>query len=259
MLRLFVCLTLAGLLCCSNQEPASVLIFGAASTVNALEEIAGDYYQQTGVVVRTSFAASSTLARQIDAGAAADLFLSANGAWMTFLSEKNLIQVDSQINLLGNQLVLAARADLEIPPEQDSQQVRNLIGHSSLAMGDPEHVPAGQYALQSLDYLGWSSLLTGMQIHAADVRKAVQMADLGEVDLVIAYESDIVGTGLKVIFHFPPESHQPISYPLARTKTPSATADAFYQYLQSEKAGEVFRRHGFSTLEIPAKKERAGE
>jgi len=230
----------------SPAKAADILVFAAASTTTALDEISTAYAQKTGVKVTTSFAGSSKLAKQIYAGAPADLFLSANIQWMDYLEENNAIEPQTRSDLLGNNLVL-------VQPKDDSKLItlKSLtasLKDNRLALGDPAHVPAGIYAKQALKNLKlWSSV--EQRIAAMpNVRTALAMVDRGEVAAGIVYATDAeASSNVRISLRFPQGSHQLIRYPVAVVKgRASEQALAFLQYLKSPEAVKLFTKHGFS-------------
>ncbi len=230
-------------------SPQKVTVFAAASTKESLSEIAAAFERQTGAKVLLNFAASSTLARQIEAGAAADVFLSADQEWMDYLAAKSLIRKDGRVDLLGNDLVLvAARSGT---PAVRMEKGFDLAGsfQGRLSLGDPAHVPAGKYARESLEFFGWWDAMKDRLAPCADVRSALRLVETGETPLGIVYATDAAAsTGVAVVAAFPPGSHKPIVYPAALASTASAAGERFLRYLQGEVAREIFRRHGFAFL-----------
>lgn len=230
-----------------------VRVFAAASLTNALQDIAMQYQQAHQVDIVSSFASSSTLARQIEAGAPADLFISADQKWMDYAVAKAGIQPDTRMNLLENTLVLIApkaskQSDVTISAQTDWLK---LLDGGRLAIGDPDHVPAGIYAKESLQKLAsWTSLSSRLA-PAEDVRAALVLVERDETPLGIVYGSDAVASkGVKVVAVFPADSHQKVEYPIAIIKghdTPAVSA--FYQYLQGPEAANVFDKYGFTTPE----------
>jgi len=230
------------------DEPATITLFAAASTTNAINEIS-TLYEATGQgKIRPVFAASSTLAKQIANGAPADLFLSANAAWMDFLAAQSAIETESHRVLLSNELVLIAPADstlaLEIEP---GFALAAALGNGRLAIGDPAHVPAGIYAKAALETLGvWRDVAAKTAV-AANVRAALVLVESGAAAAGIVYASDSrVSDRVRVIGRFPPNSHPTIGYALALVAGRDDTAvQVFYDFLQGPAAAAVFARHGF--------------
>jgi molybdate transport system substrate-binding protein len=225
------------------------LVFAAASLQTALDELIPAIARDTGVRVRASYAASSALARQIDAGAPADLFLSADVEWMDYVASRGLIRPDSRGNLLGNTLVLIAPAGepvhLRIAP---GFPLAVCLGANRLAVADPESVPAGKYARAALTSLGvWNSVAAKLA-PAANVRAALQLVSRGDAPLGIVYRTDaLADRRVVVVGTFPPGSHSPIVYPAAVTSRASPDAARVLAYLRSPAANAVFSRLGFRT------------
>ncbi|TQI79533.1 molybdate transport system substrate-binding protein [Serratia fonticola] len=227
-----------------------VTVFAAASLTNALQDIATEYQKGKEVQIVSSFASSSTLARQIEQGAPADMFISADQQWMDYAIDKQQIVKDTRYTLLGNELVLiAAKAS-----EQDKIKINKqtdwakLLNGGRLSVGDPDHVPAGIYAKEALQNLGAWTTLEPQLARANNVRSAMAMVEREEAPLGIVYGSDAVASDkVKVISTFPEDSHKPVEYPMAIVKghqTPAVTA--FYEYLKTPQAAAIFERYGFT-------------
>jgi molybdate transport system substrate-binding protein len=229
---------------------ADVTVFGAASLSDALKEIAANYQKQSGKQVAVSLAASSVLARQIEASGGADVFISADLDWMDYLDNKSLIQHDTRENLLGNKLVLVAgkdvSANITIAPHFD---LLGALKGGRLAMADPDSVPAGKYGRTALISLGaWSSVVNHV-VNAENVRVALAYVARGEAPLGIVYETDAkADSNVKVVGVFPESSHQPILYPAALVKDAKPEARTFLAYLASPAARAVFEKDGFTFL-----------
>jgi molybdate transport system substrate-binding protein len=228
-----------------------LLVFAAASLQDALNEVIQVYQAQGGGEVNASYGSSSTLARQIEQGAPADLYISANPEWMDYLGERDLIREGSRADLLGNGLVLVAPLDsataVEIAPGFD---LLGALDGGLLAMGDPDHVPAGIYgraALESLDV--WQAVAPHVA-RADNVRAALALVARGEAPLGIVYRSDAVADQhIKVIGDFPEDSHPPIIYPIAIVADSAhAEVAAFFDLLKSGEAATIFERFGFTRL-----------
>jgi molybdate transport system substrate-binding protein len=240
------------------QTPAdtsqSILVFAAASTSDALKEIAAEFERQhPGVKVRTSFAASSTLAKQIEAGAAADLFLSASPEWAEYLAKKDL--VDRQRDLLGNQLVIVVPTESTLKIAGPADLLGKQI--TRLALGDPASVPAGVYARQALTKLDLWDKLKDKVVGAADVRQALQFVERGAAEAGIVYATDASASDkVRVAVTIDPTLSEPIRYPLVLLPAgaKNQAAGKFYDYLASDGAGVVFRKRGFLVL-TPANKD----
>ena len=226
-----------------------VTIFAAASTMEAVTAVARAYEASGRGTVRPVFAASSTLALQIARGAPADLFLSANTAWMDDLERRGAIEPRTRIDLLGNVLVLIAPRDspldLEIAP---GFALAAALSERRLAMGDPAHVPAGIYAKAALERLGVWSRVAGRVAFLGNVRAALTLVDRGEAAAGIVYASDArVAPRVRVVGAFPADSHPPIVFPLAVVAGRRGPAVmALYAYLRGPEARALFRTRGFT-------------
>ncbi|MGK9172345.1 molybdate ABC transporter substrate-binding protein [Yokenella regensburgei] len=232
-------------------EEGKITVFAAASLTNAMEDIAAAYKKENHVEVVSSFASSSTLARQIEAGAPADLFISADQKWMDYAVEKKSIDTATRDTLLGNSLVaVAPKASAQSNITIDSNtDWKSLLKGGRLAVGDPEHVPAGIYAKAALQKLGAWEALSPALAPAEDVRGALALVERNEAPLGIVYGSDAVASkGVKVVGTFPEESHKKVEYPMAVTAGHNTAAvSAFYDYLKGPEASAIFKRYGFTT------------
>jgi molybdate transport system substrate-binding protein len=227
-----------------------LLVFAASSLTDAMDQIGAAYTQATGQQVKLSYAASSVLARQVEAGAKADVFFSADTEWMDYLQSRGLIDKSTRKDLLGNKLVLVAPASstvsLRIAPNFG---LAAALGRGRLATGDPDSVPVGKYARMSLTSLGVWDDVADRLIRAENVRSALSFIARGEAPLGIVYETDaIVDKKVRVVDTFPANSHLPIIYPVAATSGAQPSAKAFVTFLQGEAAQAAFKRFGFSTL-----------
>ncbi|MCG8595289.1 MAG: molybdate ABC transporter substrate-binding protein [Kiloniellales bacterium] len=233
----------------ARAEPETVTVFAAASTTDAVTEIAALYAAKSGVAVRPVFAASSTLARQIVQGAPADLYLSANPRWMDHLAERELVAPGSRLDLLGNALVLIAPLDFEAEVGVAAGfDLAGLLDGRPLALADPDHVPAGIYAKAALTHLGVWPQAAGRTAYAANVRAALALVDRAEAAAGIVYATDVaIARNVRVLDHLPAGSHPPIRYPLAMIAgRQSAAAAAFHAFLQGPEAAARFRTRGFT-------------
>jgi molybdate transport system substrate-binding protein len=227
---------------------ADTLVFAAASLTNVLDAIAARYESQTGRKVILSYAASSLLAKQIEAGSPAQIFISADLDWMNYLQERDFIRGEPH-RLAGNRLVMIApsESDVRITIGKD-MNLQSALGSDRLAIGDPTSVPAGRYARAALEYCGqWSSIAKKV-IPLENVRVVLVVVGEREAPLGVVYATDAkVSAKVKVIGEFPDESHPPIAYSSALTREGrDADAAAFFAYLKSEAAAEVLRRFGFT-------------
>jgi molybdate transport system substrate-binding protein len=225
----------------------ATLVFAAASLKNALDAAVEDYSKTTGKTVTVSYAATSALAKQIQEGAPADIFFSADLDWMDKLQDKKLIEADSRVTLLGNELVLVAPQDsavsLTIAP---NFALSDALGDGKLAMAMTASVPAGKYGKAALEKLGVWDSVSPKVAESENVRAALELVSRGEAALGIVYTTDAnADKGVKVIGTFPEDSHPPILYPIALTASAKPDARAFLDYLTSVKAKPIFEAQGF--------------
>lgn len=233
---------------CATAPPTILTVYAASSLTRALDELAPVFTAQSGVRVRTSYAATSTLARQIESGAEADVFISADQIWMDYLAGRSRIVTATRSNILGNRLVLVVPSDrpvtVALTPGFD---LAGLLGRGRLATGDPAHVPAGRYARQALTALGVWSVAQPKLVPAESARAALALVERGEVPAGIVYESDaILSARVHVAGVFPAASHEPIVYAAAIVAgRERPVARQFLEFLTSPAAGAVFARHHF--------------
>jgi molybdate transport system substrate-binding protein len=234
---------------------AGIVVFAAASLKNALDAVAAKWHAESGRIATISYAASSSLAKQIENGAPADLFVSADLKWMDYLQQQQQIEPQSRVDLLGNSLVLiaprdsalATKAPVTIAPGLPLTSMLGTDGR--LAMADPGAVPAGLYGRAALTKLGiWPSV--EHRIAAAEnVRAALVLVARGEAPLGIVYKTDAaVEPGVRVVGTFPADSHPPITYPAALTVRARPGAADFAAYLRGPAAAKVFEAQGFTVL-----------
>jgi molybdate transport system substrate-binding protein len=256
MSRLFKSLGLVvGLLLCAGISHAKaqaddITVFAAASTTNALTEIARIYEAGGRGPVALSFASSSTLARQIENGAPADVFLSADTEWMNYLEEKKLLAPGSRLEILGNRIVLivptsSAVESITVSPQLD---LLELLGRDGLlSVGDPTHVPVGKYAKAALEHLGLWPRVENRIAPAKDVRAGLVLVERGESPLGIVYATDAaISDKVRVIGLFPTDSHPSIDYPAAAVNTSKSHAALdFIKFLTTPDAREIWTRYGF--------------
>lgn len=231
----------------ADAPEQELLVFAAASLTNALDEIGAAYTQQTRQSVKFSYAASSALARQLEAGARADVFVSADLEWMDYVQARNLIDRRSRRSLLGNRLVLVAPADskidLRIAP---GFALAAALGRGRLATGDPETVPAGKYARSALTSLGVWNEVADRLVRADNARSALAFIARGETPLGIVYETDArAEKRVRIVDFFPAGSHAPIVYPVAVTALARPAARQFVEFLQGAAARSAFEKYGF--------------
>ncbi|MET0290932.1 MAG: molybdate ABC transporter substrate-binding protein [Steroidobacteraceae bacterium] len=232
----------------AGAQPAPLTVFGAASLTDVLQKIGAAYTAETGGSVRFSFAASSALARQIESGAPADAFVSADQDWMDYLAERKLIAPGTRVDVVSNALVLVAPTDsrisLRIAP---GFGLAGALGPSGrLSTGDPSSVPVGKYAQAALTNLGVWSSVAGRLVPADNVRTALNFVARGEAPLGIVYATDArAEPKVKVIDTFPASTHEPITYPAAAMAKAPAEAAAFVRFLSGAKARSLFDEAGF--------------
>ena len=227
-----------------------ITVSAAASLKNALDHAAIVFQQYGGDEVSISYAASSALAKRIEAGAPADIFFSADLYWMEYLQQRNLIKRDTRRSLLGNRLVLVAPATSDIEVEiKPKFPLASLLGGGRLAVADPDGVPAGKYSKAALETFGvWPSVENSL-MRAENVRVALDRVSRLEAPLGIVYQTDAESDKrVKIVGVFPENTHPPIVYPIALTNRSNAGAGRFLAFLESSTAQKVFERYGFVML-----------
>lgn len=240
----------------SLAQSKDLVIFAAASLKNGLDEAAARWSRETGKPApRISYAGSSSLARQIEQGAPADLFISADLDWMDHLDGKGLIRKETRLNLLGNTIVLIAPQGSQVKLSLDQGvDLTGLLGAGRLAMANIDAVPAGKYGKAALEALGAWDKVKDRLAQAENVRAALLLVARGEAPLGIVYATDAAAEpGVAVLARFPAETHPPIIYPAAAIKG-SGHADAlpFLRFLSSPQAKSAFTAQGFTMLAVPA-------
>lgn len=228
---------------------AEVTIFAAASLTNAINDINAVYEKQHKEKIRTSYASSGTLAKQIEKGAKADVFISADMAWGKYLQEKGKVVEGSYKHLLGNRLVLIAPKNSPTSSvKMDKSTDFSKILTGKLCTGNTGSVPVGKYAKQSLTYLGWWDSVTPKLVETEDVRAALNFVNRGECQLGIVYQTDVaVVKNVKTVGVFPLASHTPVVYPLVLIND-NKDSRRYYQFLRSDTARAIYKKYGFSVL-----------
>ena len=235
-------------------EAANVVVFGAASLKEALDEQSRRFEAATGNKVVVSYGASNTLARQIEQGAPADIFVAADLDWMDYLDQRRLVRPGTRVNLLRNTLVLIAPAastsTLRISP---GFPLAGALGQEKLAIANPDSVPAGKYGKGALEALGVWSDVERRTARAENVRAALALVSRGEAPFGIVYATDaLADRGVRIVDTFPPRSHPPIVYPAAVVAaSTSAAATAFLDYLKSPTSRAVWEKYGFRASQEP--------
>lgn len=230
----------------------NVLVFAAASMKEALDGVAAQWQRETGKKAVISYAASSALARQIEQGAPAQIFISADLDWMDYVENKKLIKPATRTNLLGNRIVLIApkssAATIKIEPDFP---LATALGSGRMALADVNAVPAGKYGKAALEKLGAWNRVQDKVAQAENVRAALLLVSRGEAPLGIVYQTDATADpGVKIVGTFPEETHPPIVYPSALTaSTSNPDAEAFLAYMSSPKARPLFAAQGFVILD----------
>ena len=233
-----------------DTRKPELLVFAASSLSNVIGEISTSFEQQGGAHVKISFAASSVLARQIEAGGKADVFISADQEWMDYLQSRGLIQKPTRRNLVGNRLVLIAPADskveLKIAP---GFRLAAALGKGRLSTGDPDTVPVGRYARSALVSLGLWDEIQDRLVRADNVRSAMMFVARGEAPLGIVYTTDaLADPKVRIVDTFPANTHAAITYPGAATKGSRGDAIAYLNYLASPQVSETWKKFGFLEL-----------
>ena len=246
-LAIFALLALLPAPCGAKAQSPTVTVFAAASLTDALKQVADAYKARSGISITLSFGASSTLAQQINQGAAADLFMSADADWMDFLQKNGRIARGTRKNLLGNELVLVAGKDAKPAPKIAAHfDLAGALGDGKLALADPASVPAGRYGKAALTALGvWDSVLPKV-VQAENVRVALEYVARGEAPFGIVYATDAKVAPVKVVGVFPENSHAPIVYPVALTSAASPPARNFLAFLSGPQARAIFEKAGFT-------------
>lgn len=241
----------ASVLPASAQAEEKVTVFAAASLKNALDAINAEWQKESGKETTVSYAASSALAKQVEQGAPADVFISADLAWMDYLAEKKLIKDDTRANLLGNRIVLVSGKQDAAPVEiKQGFDLAGILGDGRLAMGAVDSVPAGKYGKAALEKLDAWKAVEAKVAGAESVRAALLLVSRGEAPYGIVYQTDAgADPGVKVVGTFPEDSHPPIIYPIAITaESKSPDAAAYIDFVKSAKAAELFEKQGFTVL-----------
>jgi molybdate transport system substrate-binding protein len=235
-------------------QDKTLTVFAAASMKNAVDDINAAFAKRSGIRVVASYAASSALMKQIENGAPADVFASADLDWMNYGGQKKLIKDDTRVNLLGNRLVLIAPKDSAIGNVTIAGgfDLATLAGAGRIVTGDVRSVPVGRYAKAALEKLGAWAVAEPKLAMTENVRAALTLVARGEAPLGIVYETDAkVEPNVKIVGSFPPDSHPPIVYPVALTAGAKPAAAQYLAFLRSPAAKAVFESYGFTFLIRP--------
>ena len=235
----------------ARAQGGDVVVFAAASLKNALDAVNAQWLKETGKKVTISYAASSALAKQIEQGAPAQMFISADLDWMDYVAQKNLIKPDTRSNLLGNRIVLIAPKDKAQPIEiKAGFDLAKVLGEGRLAMANVDAVPAGKYGKAALEKLGVWASVSSKVAQSENVRAALLLVSRGEAPAGIVYQTDAAADpNVTIIGTFPDNTHPPIIYPIALTASANhPDAAAFLAYVKSSKARPLFEAQGFTVL-----------
>jgi len=238
----------------ASAQDKTLTVFAAASMKNALDDVDAAYAAKTGVKISASYAASSALAKQIEQGAPADIFVSADTDWMDYAIGKKNINVPTRVDLLGNSIVLIAPKDSRIDNVTIGQgfDLSKLAGDGKIATGDVKAVPVGKYAKAALEKLGAWQAAESKFAMAESVRAALALVARGEAVLGIVYSTDAkVEPGVKIVGTFPADSHPAIIYPVAATTTAKPEAAGYLAFLKTGAAKAIFEKYGFKFLITP--------
>ncbi|MGN6569892.1 MAG: molybdate ABC transporter substrate-binding protein [Pseudolabrys sp.] len=234
----------------------SITVFAAASLKNALDDVDAAFAKANGAKVTASYEASSALAKQIEAGAPADVFISADLRWMDYVAERKLIKTDTRFNLLGNKLVLIAPKDSKLDHVAIGQgfDLAKLAGDGRIAVADVKAVPAGLYAKAALEKLGAWAAAEPKLAQAENVRATLAFVARGETPLGIVYETDAkIEPKVKIVGVFPDGSYPAVTYPVAATaNTSKAPVTQYLGFLRTKQARDIFEKYGFNVLVTPA-------
>jgi molybdate transport system substrate-binding protein len=255
--RLFAILSLFAAFAGAPQPLAAqeiLTVFAAASLKNALDDTDTAFSKLAGIKVVASYAASAALAKQIEQGAPADVFISADLKWMDYLSERKLIKPDTRMNLLGNKLVLIAPKDSKIDKVEIGKDfdIAKVAADGRIAVADVKAVPAGLYAKAALESLGaWAAAESRLAM-AENVRATLAFVARGETPIGIVYETDAkIELKVKIVGVFPEGSYPPVTYPMAATVTAKPSAGRYLAFLRTGAAKAIFEKYGFIFLIRP--------
>jgi molybdate transport system substrate-binding protein len=231
----------------AQTDKPTIVVFAAASLTNALQEVGDSFTKEYSISVKFSFAASSVLARQVENGAPADVFFSADIEWMDYLQGRRLIQIDTRHDVVANHLVLVAPADSKIKLKIEPHfPLAATLGTGRLSTGDPDSVPVGRYAREALTKLGVWNDVEKRLVRADSVRSALAFVDRGEAALGIVYATDAdIDKKVRVVDVFPDDTHLPIVYPIALTAVAKPDAVRFVDYVRSTVGSATLKKYGF--------------
>jgi molybdate transport system substrate-binding protein len=235
-----------------HRSGKSIIVFAAASLTDVLGEIDRAYTAKTGVQVKASFAASSALARQVENGAKAEVFFSADEEWMDYLAQRRLLQPKTRHDAIGNRLVMIAPvgSTAKVALNKGFSVSKELGDTGRIATGDPDSVPVGKYAQAALMNLGAWNDLSRRLVRAENVRAALAYVARGEAPLGIVYETDALAEKrVKVVGMFPEDSHPAIRYPISATTAATPEAARYVEFVRGRESAAIFRKYGFRPVE----------
>lgn len=232
------------------EQIRPVAVFAAASLTDAVTEVGAAFTKETGIPVKSSFAASSALARQIESGAPVGVFFSADEEWMDYLQKKRLLIPGTRRDVLANKLVLIAPADSTAKVRITSgPALLAALGSAHIATGDPDSVPVGKYAKTALIKLGVWNQVQGQLVRAENVRSALAFVARGEAPFGIVYLTDAnVEKKVRLLDAFPQDSHPPIRYPIAAVATANDNERRFVTFVSGQTAATIFEKYGFTLV-----------
>jgi len=246
---MFMLISAAFVGCEHKEKKPELRVFGAMSLTDALTEIGEQFTTKHGVRVSYNFAASSTLQRQIEKGASADVFISASPQQVTALETHDMLEADSRYDVLSNRLVLVSHKNSILSVESVERLADDAV--SRIAIGQPEIVPAGTYAKEVLVHLGLWEKVHPKLVFGTDVRATLAYVSAGNVDIAIVYQTDVIlSKNVKILYEFPAETHSPIVYPavILRDSNQKQLAQQFITYLKTPSTTKIFEKHGFTCL-----------
>ena len=230
-----------------QSDKSYVMVFAAASLTDVVMELADSFEMKYGVEIKLNIASSGTLARQIEQGAPSDVFISANEEWFNYTDSLGYIQNHSNTIVAKNRLALIAPASSRLKNViiDSTLNLTDLLSGERLSMGDPNHVPAGKYARQSLSYFGWFERVKVSLLLAKDVRSALMIVELEETPIGIVYYTDALkSTKVKVLSLFPETTHEPITY-MAGVCNNKGIANDFFGFINTDEAKDIWLKYGF--------------
>lgn len=244
ILVLIVIITIGG--CNSRPSKENISIFAASSLLGVVQDLSSHYSDSTGIEIQINSASSGTLAQQIQQGAACDIYLSANSKWMDYLETNHLLNLDTRCSPAKNQLVLVAYNKIKCTDSFDITTLPSIIKRH-IALGDPNHVPAGSYATEALQHLNIYSELETLILPAKDVGSALRYVENGECDYGVVYQTNALASEkVKLLYLFPDSLHQAIQYEAACIKPEKTKAISFLQFICSEENDSIWVKYGFN-------------